>query len=174
MICYVFKNISDFLKFSIFIFGIFFSYRYEKTILWDRPGPSASASPGIRPMPISEDGFFISIGCYPIHCRGPLKIADTSRKTFLKNFLWIVDFWPNKSCILKNKNNLRNNFNMKLCILFCERYMNLKVFHRILKIQIVKLWSLSLFQKINHFVNFFKNLLRLVSAILRGPRQCIG
>ena len=42
------------------------------------------------------------IGCYPIPWRGPPKIADAARKTFLKKFTQIVDFW--KSDKLKSFN----------------------------------------------------------------------
>ena len=40
--------------------------------------------------------------------------------------------------------------------------------------QNIKLLSVSLFQNIDNLGNFFKNVLRLVSAILRGVTPCIG
>ena len=65
---------------------------------------------------------------------------------------------------------LKNNYNGKLCLLFCDWYLDLKFFSTNMSqnnfcFQNFSLLSLPLFQKINNLGNFCKNVLRLVSAI---------
>ena len=87
------------------------------------------------------------------------QIAYTSRKTFSKFpiFLKMLQTWKLK--VWKLKIILRNIFNMKRYVLFCDWYLNAKCSG--LKI----IFKTFYFQVYKFSGNFFKNVLRLVSAI---------